>query len=51
MWYLKLSYSMINREQAKKLCMRFAIGYPAWTMLFYSVKVLPIGLSQSIQNL
>ncbi|TNV77650.1 hypothetical protein FGO68_gene15314 [Halteria grandinella] len=51
MWYLKLSYSVINREQAKKLFARFAIGYPAWTMLFYSVKVLPIGLSQSIQNL
>ena len=31
--------------------MRFAVGYPAWTMLFYSVKVLPIGLSQTIQNL
>jgi drug/metabolite transporter (DMT)-like permease len=51
MTYLGLSYKDINRDQMKKLFMRFAIGYPAWTMLFYSVKVLPIGLSQTIQNL
>lgn len=41
----------INREQLKKLVARFALGYPAWTLLFYSVKVLPVGLSQTIQNL
>jgi drug/metabolite transporter (DMT)-like permease len=35
----------------KKLSVRFILGYPAWMMLFYSVNVLPIGLSSTINNL
>jgi hypothetical protein len=46
-----LSFRVIDREQMKKLAVRFSIGFPAWLMLFYSVKILPIGLSQTIQNL
>lgn len=46
-----LSLRQIKRDQLKKLAWRFSLGFPAWTMLYYSVKVLPIGLSQTIQNL
>ena len=49
--YNGLSYRVITLVEFKKLIFRFALGYPAWTMLFYSVKVLPVGLSQTIQNL
>jgi len=27
-----------------------AIGLPAWTLLYYSLDVLPIGLAETIQN-
>ena len=48
---LGLSYRSIKREDLKKLCIRFSLGYPAWTMLYYSVDALPVGLSFTIQNL
>ncbi len=49
--YLGLSYRSIKKEELKKLAVRFSLGYPAWTMLYYSVDVLPVGLSFTIQNL
>ena len=39
-----------KREYLKELCIRFSLGYPAWTMLSYSVNALPVGLSLTIQN-
>lgn len=51
MIYLGQSYASISMPIFKKLCVRFALGYPAWMMLFYSVNIIPVGLSSTIQNL
>jgi drug/metabolite transporter (DMT)-like permease len=51
MIYLGESFKSITKPVFIKLCVRFALGYPAWMMLFYSVGIIPVGLSSTVQNL
>jgi hypothetical protein len=48
MLYLGESFKSITMPVLKKLVVRFALGYPAWMMLFYSVGIIPVGLSSTI---
>ena len=48
MVYLGESFRSITMPILRKLCVRFALGYPAWMMLFYSVGIIPVGLSSTI---
>ncbi len=51
MLYLGESFKSITVPILKKLAVRFSLGYPAWMMLFYSVGIIPVGLSSTVQNL
>ena len=50
--YFKIDMRVaFEKEVFKKLMFRSVFGYTTWTAMYFSVKYLPLGLIQTVQNL